>query len=358
MVTHRFIRTTHYQVGHPIYFGFLIHFCTSPAESKLEQKVVQDIYKILNEHGYNCSREAAKFLVRMAKQMGFLQQNNIWTWKGFVINFFEKKNNIAKYHAQTQILSLDKKVIYLKYFLESDGAFLIHFARKVLEKEGLSKYELRYVDGIVESIYKDVIAEYLTLETDFKKKIELGNFMKFFEEKGYKSKVRIHKAFPHLDPLVDLDILRYDPEKRRYLPNITDGRNITQLFLDNFPSVKTLEEVFSGEKLAEKSQMEYYERAARIYGINYRKFVSKDENKTIKDILTAYSEVKDPVTGLASIRSLKDIVCTIQLVRNGVLYEWPDIDALLISLKKKMGSNLRFHVDRKGEVEYVVVSSR
>ena len=171
MVVLRFMRTTHYQVGHPIYFGFLIHSCTSPVKSKAKERVIHDIYETLGNHRYKCSREAAKFLVRMARNMGFLELNYIWAWKAFVINYFEKLDGINRCYEKIKISSVTKRIVYLKYYLESDGAFLIRFAREVLKKKenGLKKYTIRYTDKVVEPIFKDVIKDYLTIEmTDFR----------------------------------------------------------------------------------------------------------------------------------------------------------------------------------------------
>jgi hypothetical protein len=350
------MRTTHYQVGHPIFFGFLIHSCTSPDESKTQDKVISDVYKVLKDHKYNCSREAAKFLVRMAKDMGFLEVNNIWTWKAFVINYFEEIDDITQYFGKTIISSTAKKITYLKYYLESDGAFLIHFARKVLDENGLSKRTIRFTNKAVEPIFENVINEYLAMEkSDFRKKVQLENFLKLLRRGGYQSKVRIHKAFPHLDPLVDLGILDYDSKKHEYLPKMPDG-SITKTFLHKFPDISSLEEPFLLEEGIKKNSFGYYERAAEVYNISYRKFSQKDTSIISNEIAYIYSKIKDKVTGLASIKSIKDIVCALSLVNHGILCEWPDIDEVLRDLKSEKGVNLRFHVDRAGKIAYIVLA--
>jgi len=349
------MRTTHYQVGHPIYFGFLIRLCTSPVESKTTEKVLHCVHEILNDHRYRCSEEAAKFLVRMAQQMRFLESNNIWTWKAFVVNYFEEAEDVTRCFERTNISSMVKRIIYLKYYLESDGAFLVHFARKVLEEGGLSKYALRYTNKAVDLVFQNVLNEYLAIETDFRKKVELKNFLELVRERGYRSKVRIHKAFPHLDPLVDLGILDYDVAKRKYMPRIS-GRNMTERFLQEFPNLSSLEKIFLLEEGAKKANSGYYEKVAELYNVPYRKFSRKDTNTISHEIVGTYSKLKDEVTGLAAIKSIKDIVCTLGLVNHGILCEWSDIDEVLEQLGSRKGVNLRFHVDRTGDIAYIVLS--
>jgi hypothetical protein len=297
--------------------------------------------------------------------MGFLELNHTWTWKAFVINYFEKLDEITRCYEETRISSLSKKIIYLKYYLESDGAFLIHFAHEVIKRgtKGLSKYVIRYTDEIVEPIFKGVIKEYLSIEKmDFNKRISLRNFLDWFSKKTYEKKVRIHKAFPHLDPLVDLGILDYNNEERMYIPKIIDNKNISEIFLKKFPSIASLEGIFLFEEGNSKRAKEYgvedgyYKRAAELYNVPYRKY-SVDDGKIIsEEIVRVYSQIRDRLTGLASIRSIKDIVCTIALVNYNLLLEWPDIDTVLEALKREKSANLRFHVDRKGERAYIVLS--
>ena len=354
-MTIRLMRATHYQAGHPIYFGFLVHSCTSALQARSNEKVAKDVHKILNEHGYKCSREAAKFLVRMAQEMNFLGPNNIWTWKAFVINYFEEMDKISDCYEKTVVSSLTKKIIYLKYYLESDGALLIKFARKVLEENGLSKHMIRFTNQIVEPVFEETLCEYLSVETDFKKRVWLKKFLDMIREKGYQTKVHIHKAFAHLDPLVDLGILDYDAEKRQYQPKITDSRNITEVFIKKFPDILSLEKIFSNES-AGKADVGYYERAAEVYNIPYRKFSQEDITNISEEIEKIYSKVRDTITGLAPIKSIKDIICTLGLVNHKVLCEWPNIDDVLKEFKKEKGAKLRFHVDRAGKVEYIVLS--
>jgi len=245
--------------------------------------------------------------------------------------------------------------MYLKYYLESDGAFLIHFARKVLDENGLSKHTLRYTNKGVEPIFENVLNEYLAIENDFRKKVQLENFSKLLQRGGYQSKVRIHKAFPHLDPLVDLGILDYDSKKRQYLPKMPEG-SMTKTFLQKFPDISSLEEVFLLEEGVKKTSSGYYERVAGLYNVSYRKFSRKDNGIISNEITKIYSKVKDKVTGLASIKTIKDIVCTLVLVNHRVLCEWSDIDEVLKEFKLEKGVNLRFHVDRAGEIAYIVLS--
>ena len=359
----RFIRSTHYQVGHPVYLGFLIRSCTSPVQSKTEGKVVDVLHKTLQKHGYQCSKEAAKFLVRMSRHMGLLKLNHIWTWKGSVINHFENLDDMENYYKITRISSLSKKIVYLKYYLESDGALLIHFARRILNDNGVRKYTIRYTNEVVEPIFRAVIEEYLAIETNFPKRIELKNFLKFVSNKGYQSKVRIHKAFSHLDPLVDLGILNFNSKSRKYLPEVSGEKNVTNVFLEQFPNASSLEGIFlfeDGNQVRAARlygvKSGYYERAAELYDISHDRLSPGEREIVSEGIARIYSEVRDEVTGLASIRAIKDIVCTHLLLDHKILCEWPDVGSALKDLKKKRGVNLRFHVDRRGEVAYIVLS--
>jgi hypothetical protein len=233
----------------------------------------------------------------------------------------------------------------------------------VLKDDGLRKYTIRYTDEVVEPVFRAVIEEYLTIERDFQKRIQLKNFLELVKKRGYQSKVRIHKAFPHLDPLVDLGVLYYNSESREYLPKVMEDKNVSQAFLEKFPDIRSLEGIFLFEDgdfaRAAKSygiKSGYYERVAGLYGIPHQKFSQEEQEIISEEIVKAYSEIRDEVTGLASIKAIKDIVCTHALLDHGILCEWPDIDNALKDLKKKKGTNLRFHVDRKGEIAYIILS--
>lgn len=377
-MTVRLLRTTHFQTGHPTYLGFLIHSCTSPNQSRSTERVAADLHGVLqrlksespNEEirtsakitqgldSQGFSREAAKFLVKMAQDMGLLWPTNVWAWKGYVVNLVEEMDNIGDRSKEDTISSPARRIVYMKYYLESDGALMIHFVRRILTKNGLSKHDLRFneEEKPVEHVFEDVISEYLKSEQDFRTKVRLQNFLGFVTGSGYKSKVRIHKAFPHLDTLKDLAIINYDYAEHTYIPS-TGVQGLSARFLSHFPDVSLLDKIFLGPETRRSDFPGYYERAARLYDIPYRKYSSGDRGKISMEIKEAYRKIRDGTTGLASVSSIKDIVCTLGLVKHGILCEWIDISQVLSELRKEEDSHVRFHVNRNGEVEYVVMSS-
>jgi hypothetical protein len=94
-----------------------------------------------------------------------------------------------------------------------------------------------------------------------------------------------------------------------------------------------LEKIFSNEP-AEKADAGYYERVAEVYNISYRKFSQKDIANIPDEMGKIYSKVRDTVIGLASIKSIKDIVCTLELVNHKVLCEWSNVDEVLKEFNK------------------------
>jgi len=353
----RFISQLHELASHPRYLSVLVKQ-TNPREGSVPENVIRMVHgKLHDEMGAAISERACQDLVTLALKLGLLEKDMHWAARGHVINYAsppldvmgttirETSQNLKKskrpFRHATLPLGEKESVIFLKYYLDADGAFLITFLKEL--GSGIDLSEFLDSKGL-ESIFLQVVELYLSRVFDIRPRLRLRKLTRY-AERGYSRHVRSHKLVPRLEVLTDLHIL----EKKitadraiRYEPMDP----VLRIFLDQFSDPLTL-------NIALKK--DYFERASTLYGLNTRGKASSD--LLINAILKSYEIVRDETFRLAHLDAIRDITCLDLLFSDNKLCEWEDVNRAIEDLHQKSERDIRYHVNDMGVISYITITN-
>ncbi len=346
----RFIMKTHTGALKPGNFSILISKCTYPYKGSSSEAVTRKLGIILEN---NPTSSIAKFTVltagRKNRGFGFLLDNMIWSWKGHVINtVLSYLNKVAQDDTQL-FFELDKleKIAYLRYFLETEGALILKIAKEIIEK-GTIRYS--YLEENIQRIFQEIYEEYLEISTNLKMRLENRKRIKELLKKYHKSTLP-HKIKPHIQALKELEILSAEVENNDEIYKSTvfnSALSFSNLF-NALKDIQHMETVFYN--------YEYFKVIADIYNLKTDGYNPHVHQKLVKDtIFYGYSIMKDEITGMASIDALIDWCCIKMLSVDSVLIKKEDIIKFLDDMRKIDGSKVRYHVDGKGRIAYLIFS--
>lgn len=352
----RVILKTHSGVRRPGIFSVLVARCTSATQpvdpGNLIKNLAAEFKHVsrdslkgarLGEHG------AAFHVVWMARpeQLGFLSSNLFWSWKGHVIRILNDCD------ADTEIstfleLSPAEQVIYLKYYLEGDGAILMSLARELLARGGLTEDALVQTD-LLERSLQGIWNEYLDLTTNITERVRLREKLK---RQRYDTTTRRHKTYPHLIPLEDMGLVVRDKVHGRdvFTPAICNSRTPLQTIVEAFPTIKDLETSIE--------QSKHFSILAEVMFPDHRRFSQREDLAVlVRTAIESYRAMRMGGAVIHPIDAITDICYAQMLLRQQVLVTRSDIDSVLIQLQAQHPKEVRFHVDRLGRPAYIVVDN-
>jgi len=338
----RFVLNTHEQVCHPRQLSLLVKDCTSGEEKSIDQL----ISCLKDKIGIN--PRACEFLVNLALRMEIIEKNLHWASRGWVI---------SRLPTNKTGLTPEEKVTYLKYYLDTDGAFIINFLKELVQsgEEGLKMAQF-LSDGGVERVFTKTAEEYMAEVFEISPRYELSKLL-LSSEKNYSDKVRTDKFLPHIEPLVDLGFVDRDRIGNflRYAPHFGSENGLIVSYasrlLSQFNSALSLDEVFS-------KTGDFFKKASVSFGLAVHKIdISKDYSILKREIIRAYSEVRDDYFRMARLGSIYDLVCTRFLFApHHKLCEESEISQTIQRMNELSEDKIRFHVDDMGVRRYVTIS--
>jgi hypothetical protein len=335
---------------------------------------------------------AAPYLVQTAIELGVLEKDiykegfvSRWGARGYVIGAISP-DIPSELPSDLRLLERDK-LAFLKYYMDADGIALLHFARK-LQEQGEIEQAKFLASEETERMWNSIINESLDhirsdrLRSETRELLRRSRFLagkprakgKFLEH------VRKHKFTPHMEALVDLDIVERSPppsdwrlakelemkdgrmkiqvtsmspqERVVYRPRLQGSTSRVDEFLDCFRDLPILDKILS------PSEGSYFTTAAKLYGLRYpRVDLAKDFETLKKEIVRAYEFTRDDVYRLAFLDSIKDIVCINLQVSNAKICEPQDVWAAIEEMRKMSEKDVRYHRDNYGVITYVALSA-
>lgn len=345
----RFIIKTHTEALKPRNYSLLIAKCTFPDRSAYPEAVIKRLQEWIKE------KSVAKFTVLLSTKknrgFGFLLDNMIWNWKGHVINtvlcYLGKKGteDPEVFEELTKI----ERICYLRYFLETEGALILKFAERFNKiAESLSYSYLR--DNIQE-IFKEIYEEYMDIAPDFRTRIKIREVYSLMKSKErYDESTLAHKIKPHIQALADLGILSVDRKnsKEVYRPLVSDGVSPFDVFSKELVNFKKMEEVFLND-----GYFSLIAKALDLKPLNYSPELHRELLK--QSFLYGYEVMRDKVTGMADIDALIDWCCIKLLSEENILVSRKDIEGFLAELRKINPSSIRYHVNGRGRIAYLIL---
>jgi len=361
LILPRFIIKTHTEALRPGNYSILITKCTFPDKSAYQEQVEKRLTEFFpSEKGKKVS-SIAKYTVLAAtsknRGFGFLLDNMVWNWKGHVIKTVLKyigkcsddKNTYWK-------LSKIEKITYLRYFLETEGALILKLSGSFVIKKEIP---YTYLKGEIQKIFEEIYEGYRDIALDFRARIKIREMLNEMQrrmrskEHVYDSSTLAHKIKPHIQALSDLGLLSIEKQNQEeiYRPVIYNGVLPLIILLKKLKNFEKMEEIFSNDG--------YFSLIAEALNLGSIRYSPKAHKEILRQTFTwGYKVMRDKVTGMADIDALIDWSCIKLLSEENVLVTRKDIEEFLNEMIKVNPSSIRYHVDGKGRIAYLILELR
>ena len=350
----RVILKTHSGVRRPGIFSVLVARCTSAThpvdQGNLTKRLAAEFEHVSRDSLKGATfgeRGAAFHAIWMAKpeQLGFLTSNLFWSWKGYVIRSLAPCDSDVETSAFLD-LSPAEKIVYLKYYLEGDGAILISLARELVSREVLTEDDLVQTD-LLERCLQGIWQEYLDLSTNISDRVRLRH--KLLRQK-YDKSTRRHKTYPHLIPLEDMGLVTRERVNGRdvFCPATSDGMTPLQIMVEAFQTIRELEDSID--------RSEHCSILSCMLFPSQRRFSQQQDLAILmRTVMEIYRVLRSNGIAIHPIDAITDICYAQMLYRQQILVTRRDIDGALADLQTRHPKEVRFHVDRLGRPAYIVV---
>lgn len=350
----RFISKTHTGALRPGNFSVLINRCTYPDRTLARKTVVKRMITALGEN----SKSIAEFVSLLAgsnnRGFEFVRDNMTWSWKGHVINVvltYAGKNdasNISNLYELTQI----EKVTYVRYFLETEGALILKIAELIKGREGIDYITL---SGKIQSLFRSICEDYIDLSYDPMARRKIKTILREMQRQiksrdgGYDPGTLPHKVIPHLEALIDLGLI--DSSKRGdktiYKSAISRDVLVLEKLVEYLKSAAEMEKVFE--------EYGYYRVISKMFNLKPLQFDNSYDSLLRESINYCYGIVSDKLTGIADIDAIVDWCCIKMLSEDNILISKDDVLQYLSKQRNKKPSSIRYHMDGKGNIAYLVL---
>ena len=352
----RVILKTHSGVRRPGAFSVLVAKCTSPThpgnQAEIAKKLAAEFQHVPSEDlgGAKLGERGAAFhFVWMAKpgQLGFLASNLFWSWKGHVIHTLSSSHEFGNPRDYLR-LSPAEQLIFLKYYLEGDGAILVSLAQELISRGQLTERDLVQTD-LVEQMFHGIWSQYLESTTNISERVGLR--LKLGRQR-YDTTTRRHKTYPHLVPLEDMGLLVRDKTEGQdvFSPVFMNGQAPLQTLLERFPTIWELE-----------SSIEHGELCAVIADAMHSEYcrfsLREDSVAVMRMVAESYHNLSTNGMVLHTKDAIADLCYAKMLSEDGILVTRSDIDDTLAALQTEYPTEVRFHVDRLGRPAYIVMAN-
>ncbi len=341
---------THYQIGKPGIFSVLLSKCTSPSQSTYPEVISGRLAKIDFET-IAVNKESAKFAVVMAQSFGLLTKNMFWDDKGRAIAILLDEHSRTSPSDYLK-LTLPEKVLYLKYYLQADGATILEICKGLRQKGRMTRQELLSTD-FIDHIFLDIWETYRQLTTDLRQKVELKDNVRKLKSRPYRSKTRMHKTLAHIDPMVDLDLVerREGKSEVSFTPKIYNGFAPIDVLIEELKTVENMELYFSKSR--------YFNLIAMLYNLGAVVYDPKNHVAILrKQIFDTYLKARTKPSQMASIAVMSDVIGAKLLANNAMIIERPQLEEELDSLRVEYKRGVYFHVDMHGRKAFVVFDDK
>lgn len=352
----RLILKTHTECLRPALFSMVVVKYTHPSRVSSAGTVAKALKEDLAVRGLSGQsaekREAAaKFAVHIAqKHLKLLRSNMTWDWRGQVLTAILRRAGKGEETEASGFnqLSLAERVLFLKYFLEADGALICALAAEVARMGEATRDEL--IDRFT-VILDRIFDSYEELATGFREKTRIKNRRREAarQTKGTSRQrsTLVHKVLPHLQALVDLGIVLASDDGSLFRPVAYAGTTSLEPLAEYADRLEDLERLLGDDNP--------YRLISSVYGLEPAGISAEIQWPDLREVISeAYCILRDAVTGLASIRSVADWCCVVLLSEHRKLVSPRDVRYAIDRWYEQDPSAVRFHVDFQGEKAYVI----
>jgi hypothetical protein len=337
----RILLRTHYQANEPRLILAVVTNCSSPTESRDEDRVANLLEKWARGAGYSISTPGALYAVDNARHFALVNSLNRWTATGLALAFIHRHLDSPMGEGRSELSPLEER-FYMPVYLEGAGGLQVKFSRWLLERGSVTDHQLR--DGsVLEKLTVEVLDEYLTLATDVRDRAEIRRERDRLSEIDYRAITKRHKRYPVLTTMRRLRLLHWDEAQSDVIRPDTFGR--LAALSRAIPDIATLERLVRSNTLRQALDIEMREYL--------RKDLPTDKSRT--EVLTlAYNFAVESGLQACSLKYLDDVLSAMFPASSG--FPSPLAEELLEPIHRQRPGEVRFHVDRRGKRAFVLIS--
>ncbi len=339
MIAVRLVKRTHYQVLEPAYLSRLVCGCTSPTSSNFRDNVAKKFLETTKD----INIAASKYVVDLARSLQLVNSNLVWTELGHLLNVVTS----GKVLGTTLELSAPEKILYLRLFLEFDGAALIFLARKLEAQRQLPDSGETWAD-VAQELFLTIYEQYLDFVTDPQLRTRVRQLAEKRRHTPFKGSSGRHQSLVHIHTLYRtgmVDASRSGSGRIYLVKQLDEGNRLaTSELLSAIPDVKALEQIILSRNL--------YEVVGRVLGIQ-RKSRLMSDTEFMDQVRTVYTQVMDTGVNLCSLQTISEALQIQSLIKGTELESHTTILSRLRAMQNKMPSQIRFHVDQYGHPAYL-----
>lgn len=343
----RILFRTHYQVDEPAFAEVLIRRCTSPIASAYNETVAERLAKEVRSRGKDFNIAAAGYALALAHGLGLLNENNVWTEKGHLINLVAQVGDGA--WESELALTTSERLLHFRLFLESDGAALLFLARQLLAHGALPNSEEDW-NSLAQELFVDTYSTYLAMTGPTADRVSLRTDIDRIKTKGYAGRSGPHQMFIHLQTLYRLGLVDRAAETRfrRYVVPPGDGAAQLERFLTEVGDLLALEEIIKNHHLIEV--------AARVLQLSGSGAERPGPDGVLRILVPLYRRIMETGVSICPLSGLVESVQIDVLAAKSELLEYRTALDLLEEAQHERMRDIRFHVDRRGRPAFLKLS--
>jgi hypothetical protein len=344
----RLVFRTHYQVDEPAYMEFLIKLCTSGVKSIYTEIAARKLSQEIRARCKDFNEAAGHYAVDLARSLGLVTANNVWTDKGLLVDLIAK---VDDGESEDQLsLTLSEKLLHFRIFLEADGAAFLYLARYLLEYGSIPRPN-HDVNLLIQETFIDILSGYLTETSNTADRVTLRNEIEKLRKKGYQGNTGSHKFFIHIHTLYRMGLVAKSNATSRvyHLPEqYVSMRQGLEALLNNVPHILALEKAVTAHRLVEI--------AAEALLIPYTLWNVTQCKEALRIMAQFYQRIIFTGIPLCPLSTLLEST-QIELLTSGILLGYTEALSLLTEVQQKYSKQVRFHVDRRGQPAFVKISN-
>jgi len=236
--------------------------------------------------------------------------------------------------------------LYLKTYLIGAGALLVKFTTWLLERGSTTAEQLRK-GSIIEHLMIDVLDDYLSLAREVRDRAAIRHEKDRLSREDYSSATKRHKRYPLLKTMLRLRLLRGNADNGEVDQIQPDSSGRLAAMSRAVPNIEELERLIRSNKLQETLDVEMREYARNDLPMY---------QKPLALLHDAYSFAMELGMQACPLSFLDDILRAAFPTSPGA--QPLGAEQLLEPAHKESPGEVRFHVDRRGQRAFVVLSER
>lgn len=317
----------------------LVLKCASPLNSEYPERVA----KRFSDSADGINIAASKYAVDLAKSLNLLNDNLVWTNLGHLLKLVADDSKSAT----TLHLNQEEKLLFLRLFLDFDGAAIIFFSKKMERQGQIPLLDEGWVD-VSQELFLRVYEEYLTFLTDPQVRTKIRHLLEKRRYKPFRGQSGPHQSLIHINTMYRLGLVdKHSGNKSRLYTRIaaeTTEHIPTSDLIRVIPDIRSLEALSKAQ--------DWYRVAGRILDAPSGN-AKMSESDFVDHVQGIYERIVRAGVSLCSLQTIFEAI-QIKAVLSGVIpFSFQEGISILRSYQGKTSSSVRFHVDRYGRPAFI-----